>query len=524
MKKLFSLCFLVLVGLELNAQVKHLNRWEIDHKWGYQDYTVISNEERGALIIQPDVARGFKEYAIYFHHLNTELETQWTDTLNLGRQLYLKGYHHVEDKTFLLFQNASQVREVKLVTVNLEKKEIKEYEPKSIVDLDIQEFEVIQNTVIIGGYIENRPAVFAYDLDNQKVRTLSNVYQNNSELVEVRVNSDQVTFNVLASKEDSKKDRTIIVSTYDFGGNLIRGYELVTKRDFNLLSGISSSIYDKEQIVVGLYSIKSGTFPSGIFINHVDRTGQQSMQYVSFGEFETFLDHNGEKRAAKLKRRALDAKKANKDWRYKTDALFNELTETEDGFVLFGEFFKPWSITTRDYIKHQGGLSPYNDISSRNFGSFYNNLGPSRQFDANGEPTKWNFTHAFALKIDKQGRVIRDRSAEIDEEIEGALMRFGAFQHFEDNTYYAFYHNEELVLKYLTDKDAQAAIEPLPLSNEFEKLRYEKESHLGIIDWFDNRFLIFGVQSVKGTNTENNREVFFVNSVQAEPVSAKDND
>lgn len=522
MKKQLLLMFLILLTLSAKAQVKQLNRWEVDHKWGYQDYAVISNNDKGVLVVQPEVTAGLKDYPIYFHLLNTNLEKEWTDTLHVKRQLYLRGYHYQSSKTYLLFQNSTQTREVRLVVVDLSTREIKAYDPKNIVDMDIQEFEVLQNTAIIGGYIEERPAVFAYDIENEKVRTLSNVYQNNSELVEVRLNSDSVTFNVIASKEDFKKDRTLIVSTYDYGGNSVRSYELVTQRDYNLLSGISSSIFDKEQLVMGLYTIKSGTFPSGVYINHVDRTGQQNMRYISFGEFDTFLDHNGERRAEKLKRKALEAKQENKDWRYKTDALFNELTETDEGFMLFGEFFKPRSMNTRDYLKSRGGLNPYRDINSRNIGSFYNDLGPSNQFNGNGDVAEWDFTHAFALKLDKKGNVLWDRSFDIDEEVEGGLTHFGAFQFYQNNAYYAYYHDEELVLKYLNSGDANAAVEPLNLKNETDQIRYEQESYRGIIKWYNNKFLVFGIQSLKGGSSDDNREVFFVNSIEAEPVSAED--
>ena len=521
MKKTLLLIQMIFLAVQLNAQVKQLNRWEVEHNWGNEDYTVISNEDQGVLVVQPKYNSGLKDYPIFFHHLNTSLENQWTDTLLVDRQLYLRGYHSFKDKTFLLFQNSSQAREVKLVVVNMEQKEIKEYEPKNIVDLDIQEFEVIQNTAIIGGYIEERPAVFAYDVENEKVRTLPNVYQNNSELVEVRVNDDGVTFNVLASKEDYKKDRTIVVTTYDYGGNSVRSYEIASLRNYNLLSGISSSIFDKEQVVMGLYTIKSGTFPSGIYINHVDRTGQQTMRYVTFGEFETFLDHNGEKRAEKLKEKAVEAKQAGKDWRYKTDALFHELVETDDGLVLFGEFFKPWSMTTQSYLRSRGGLNPMAS-ASRNFGSFYNNLGPSNQFNSNGDLIEWEFTHAFALKMDKKGNVLWDRSFDINEDVEGGLSFFGAFQFFKDHAYYAYYHDEELILKYLNDKEGMASIEALELREGDEKIRYEKESYRGVVKWYDNKFLVYGIQSIKGFGSESNREVFFVNSIEAEPKSAEE--
>lgn len=517
---------LLLISLGSKSQVEQLARWEVEHDWGNRDYAVISNEDEGVLIIQPDYNEGLKDYPLAIYHLDTNLQPLWADTLKVERQMFLRGYHYQKNKTFLLFQNGNQTKEIKLVVIDLPNKELKEYEPKSIVDLDIQEFEVIRNTAIIGGYIEERPAVFAYDIENEKVRTLSNVYQNNSELVEVRVNSDGVTFNVLASKEDFKKDRTIVVSTYDYGGNPIRDYEMVTQRDYNLLSGISSSIYDKEQVVMGLYNIKSGTFPSGIYINHVDRTGRQTMQYINFGEMETFLDHNGERKAEKLKEKALQAKKSNKDWRYKTDGLFDELIETPDSFILFGEFFKPYNMTTQNYLKNRSGWYSFsNSLNNlRNARTYNQSLPTASGLSGSNFNTQveWDFTHAFAMKIDKKGSVLWDRSFDIDEDLEGSLRKFGAFEYDNDKAYYSYYFDEELVVKYMNDKEALAANEPIQLMNEEEKLRYENEGYTGIIPWYKNRFLVFGVQTIKGASSEDAREVFFVNSIEAKPISAEE--
>jgi len=515
MKKLFSLCFLVLVGLELNAQINHLARYEIPHDWNNDDYIVVSKEEQGALIIEPVIQSGLKDYPIIFHHLNNDLKLDWTDTLDVKRQLFLKGYHYAQKKTYLLFQNTSVSREIKLVVIDQETRKMEAFEPRSIVDLEIQEFEVLRNTAIIGGYIDERPAVFAYDIDNQKVRTLSNVYQNNSELLEVRINADSVTFNVLSSKNDSKKDRTININTYDFGGNAVRDYEIETIRDHHLLNAISSSIYNKEQIVIGLYAIKAGTFPSGIFINHVDRTGQQSMKYVSFGEFDTFLDHNGERRAEKLKKRALKARQESKDWRYKTDGLFRELIETPEGLIMVGEFFKPLSMNTQSYMRNQTGLSPHfrNSFPTRNLSTNDPNL---MNYNQSARQINWDFTHAFAIMVDRKGNLVWDRSATIDESKEDVLDNFGAFQIKGSQVYYALYHKEELRLSNLNDLDKEPSVEPLVLMEPGDKVNFTKEGYQGVTRWYDNRFLVYGVQTIKPGNTNaKNRRVFFVNSIKA---------
>ncbi|OEK03346.1 hypothetical protein BFP97_18255 [Roseivirga sp. 4D4] len=499
------------------GQIEHLNRYELENTWDNLDYLVISNEDNGVMLVRPMNPGSSRNGRVDFSFLNTELESEWDGFFEVKKGEFMRGYHYHGGVNYLLFQMRSDNRFVKIVALDAKGKGIKVFEPKQIVDLEISEFEAIKGSAVVGGYIEGRPAVFVYDMEADEVRTLPNVYQNNSDLLEVRINSDSVTFNVLASQLDDKKDRTVLVNTYDYEGNVVRGYELQTDTEHQLVSAISSSIIDKEQVVVGLYSVKAGTYPSGFFINHVDRTGRQTMNYMNFGEFETFLDHTGKRRAPKMKERALAAKKNRRDWRYKTDALFREMIETDDALIVAGEFYKPWTVTTSNNwrsLNRFGNPAFFNDPT---FNPYSNNAPFDRNF---GVRSDFTFTHAFALVIDQKGNVKWDASFDIDEHPEATLEDFGAFQWSGDEAFYAFYHDEELVVKHLNDKEnKEGSAEPLALMEEGEEIRLERDDFRGITRWFDNRYLVFGVQTIKSSGRgSSSRKVFFINSVAVSPA------
>ncbi len=514
MRKAYLLCLLSICLIPVYGQVDYLNRYEVENDWDNIDYVVVSNEQRGVMLVKPIAPGAGKNATIEYSHLDTELKAVWTGFFETSKSQYLKGYHYHNNVTYLLFQGRSDNRFIKIVALDVLKKEVRTFEPKQIVDLEISEFEAIKGSAIIGGYIEGRPAVFVYDMEADKVRTLPNVYQNNSDLLEVRINADSVTFNVIASQLDDKKDRTMLINTYDYVGNVVRGYELQTDSEHQLMSAVSSSIIEKAQVVVGLYSIKSGTYPSGFYINHVDKTGRQTMKYMNFGEFDTFLEHTGKRRFTKLQARALEAKKENKEWRYKTDVLFREMIELDGKLMIAGEFFKPWSVTSsnnnwRNYNRFSGPTffndPALNSLSGRNFG------GPSNLSDR----SDFNFTHAFAFVIDFSGDVLWDGSFDINENPESALEDFGAFQWEDGAAYYAFYHDKELVMKHLNDsEDKEGYRGALELLNEEEELKFEKDQFRGITRWFGKRYLVFGIQHVKSPDrSEGTRKVFFINSV-----------
>lgn len=519
MRTFLTIWLTTLLLSDLLAQVTHLNRYETEHQWNNQDYLVVSNEHKGILLVKPLIPGAGKNATILLTHLSTDLKETWTSLVEIPKRFFLKGYHYIDDVTYLLFQNRSSNQIVKIVAINPFDQTIEEFEPKQIVDIEIYEFEVLKGSAIIGGYYESRPVVFAYDMKNDRVRTLANVYQNNSELLEVRINSDSLTFNVLASQLDDKKDRTILVNTYDYVGNAIRDYELQTVPDHQLLSAVSSSINDKAQIVAGLYSVKTGTYPSGIFVNHVSRTGEQTMKYMNFGEFETFLNHNGEKRSNKLKQRALEAKKSKREWRYKTDALFREMVEEDDKLLIVGEFFKPWNISTTNYQRQRNQLSPFSYAYDPFFDSSLPITRTTQDFRNNGLPNDFNFTHAFALVIDQNGEILWDGSFDIDETVDGPLMNFGEFQWHNDQAYYSFYHDEELVVKHLNNQEIETGfVTEVDLMEPKDELRYERKDFRGVTRWYDNRYLVYGIQHIRPSDKSSQlRKVFFVNAVTVGP-------
>ena len=512
--KILTLLFFVISFCQ--AQVKYLNRYETERKMNAENYVLIPNSEFGVLLVTPrsTIVSGNKLVDLVF--LNNDLESAWEYELYIDKRFDLIGYYAKGRVSYLLFQNQSNNLFTKVVKVNPLSNSIVEYEPKSIVNLEITEFEVIQNTAILGGYVERLPAVFAYDMENDKVKTLSNVYQKNSELIEVKVNSDSVTFNVLASVLTPQRDRTVLVNSYDYVGNALRDYELQIPKDHQLLTAVSSSIINKEQLITGLYAVKTGSYPSGIFVNHVDKMGVQNMTFYNFGQFETFLNHTG-KRADKLKEKALKAVRENKDWRFKIDGIFKELIEKDGEFVFTGEFYRPWTMSTNNYQRARDRMMSFNEEDNIARQTIYSNSQFPRR---NNEPLTNNilelkYSHSFAFGLDLEGNLLWDGSLKIDETIDTSLSFLGDFIHNEHNTYYAYYHNKLLTVSHLNVKSDTAQYqESLTLPEFGDKLFYEKEDFKSLTWWHGNKFLVQGIQHIKNDDL---RKVYFINAVQVDP-------
>jgi hypothetical protein len=507
------LLFLCIISQGLAAQIEQSGRFEMEFDWRNDAPFVISTEEKGFLMVQSILASQGKDYPLVVIQMDTDLKVVWEDSIRIQREFHLIGYHYTNNKTYLLLQNSPAKTKVRVLAIDNESRQIISHEAKDLLEIEIEEFEIVQNSAVIGGYYDGRPVVMAYDLENDKVRTLPNVFKNNSKLVEVKVNKDGVTFNVLISQDNLARDKTILVSTYDYLGNPVRDYEILTKPEYSLINGVSSSINDISQVVTGLYGYKSDANPAGLYINYIDRVGQQTMQYLSFGELNHFFAYLGEKKAAKYRKKALNAKKAGKEMRYRVHPLLSELIEDDDHYVLFGEFIK--------------GFSNIDDINSRyggydGVGRNYNNRGLNSYNDpftnnglGNMGTNDFEFSHAYTLVLDKQGNIMWDDWAEIDKEMSGLPTNMGELQWLDNRAVYLYYSQEELHGKLM---DSTITHEPLvselALRNENDVLGYENENSLLTIKWYDNHFLVSGVQNIKTDgDASDQKKVFFINKV-----------
>lgn len=524
-RAVFACLFIFLANL-LSAQINQANRYESDHRLNNLSYDVISNQENGVTVVMPIEGDVGTSIRIEFTHLDKNLKESWSGFFEIPQGQQLVGEYYDENITYLLFYASADNSLLNIVALDNDKEEIINYQTDRIGNLEIVEFKTLKSSAIIAGYIDGLPAVFAFDLSANTVRTLPNLYNKNSELLEIRLNNDDLTLNVLVSGFSDDNTRTVVVNTYDYQGQPVRRYTLETIPSFQLRSAVSSSIVDKSQVVVGLYSLGNDPYPTGIYVNHVDKVGKQTMTYRNFGEFESFFDHLGERRGKKIKSRAILAKEGDKNWSYKTEELIEKLYESDGKIIFNASFFTPWTIPFEDVMQPGGRnrrvgsfedpfISPY--TTSRQPIIAVNNP------DVIVRPPNFEVTHAFSMALDQEGKLLSDNSYTVGENPENNLDSFGAFQPGTDQMFYAYYFKKDVMLQALDNPSDKIGFNsPVKLLEDGEKIKNDFDQYRGIISWYDNKFLAYGVQQVKSaTKPATVRTVFFINSIA---VGIEDND
>lgn len=500
--------FLFCTNSALVGQIEHINRFEIEYDWRYENHEVVSNDDRGLTLIQTNRETLGRTYQVKFTHLDKKLEEVWVDSTLMSSKMHLMGYHYLKDRMFVMFQDFPVKKRIEILSLDYKTKTITRHNSNQEVELTLTEFEMIGSTALLGGYLDLRPVVYAFDLKNDRVKALRGIYKNNSKLFEVKVNKDSVTFNVLVGEQNNVKDQTVVVNTYDYEGNQIRDYSLITKTDYSLLDGVSSSINDITQVVVGNYGYKSETLPSGIYINYVNRVGEQVINYFNYSESDSFLNYLKDSREEKVKAKAMEIKANGKEQRYKLLSLTRALKEVDGKLIFTAEYFKPGGsnriASSGINGTRQGNFTSNNERDA--FGNFVQT--PINDFD---------FTHGYTLVLDEQGKKLWDDSFDIDFTLENSLDEHGRFQWVADKEHivYVHYDDKEVIGKILNDEpDNEVQKAKISIQDGHEK-RDELQSTVRITGWYDDLFLVQGIHNVRlKDKSEASKKVFFINAIR----------
>lgn len=488
----------------MSAQVQHLGRFEIPFGWEVEDFHIVPNGTQGVVVLTEERLPANNQAMIKVFQLDELIRPAWSDSLLLNEPFVIEGYDVFAERTLVLLTDEGGIGKFKFVAIDTKARSMASYDAPLIKNMQITDFVAIQQALIIAGTVANRPAAFLYDLKAKQLLTLEQINAPKGEILEVKVNMDKKSFNVLFSTLDRKNDLTVHVNTYGHQGTFIRDYQLDTEPFYQLTNAVSSSINNIEQVVVGLYHYKKGTDPSGYYVNHIDKTGQQRMKYLPFGAFVSFFAHEGKEKAKRLKERSIAGNNSEKPFRYNVEAIVNPILEQDGKLIINTQFFKPRNYVMADGVISKGGKVPRNTWRASSIHALSNNTGVE-------------FTHSFTFSVDLKGELIWDLNTAINTAQKGGLSAFGQFSDDVNNLLFAHYYAEELYIHELRTSKTFFDI-ALPLLDENDELKFESPTFGGLLPWKNNRFVIYGIQHVGDQqNPKNKREVYFVNGIRFIP-------
>ena len=481
------------------AQIEQPERIEIELEQNSNDFVVVSADEQGLILFRDTDERNKQGNKLWeFIHFDTSLKEKWRRTFALDNSLLLRGYDYDEGQLCVLFQKGPyQEKAMDMIDMAIASGDTAYHTVRRIVPVELAFFEIIGQTVVLGGTVNYRPVVVHYDMFTRRVKVLPDIYHENGEIIDIIPNKKDKTFDVLIAETNAKRVKTVTVKAYDQYSNLLQSAPLKPEDHRNLLDAQATEFDGEKQFLAGTFGPKRSRYSRGIFVASLHPDGKQEIRYYNYADLENFFGYMRNKREERVKRRIAKRKEKGKKIRLNYRMVVHELISDDDKYIMLGEAYYP---KYNSYFYN--GYGSYVPVSQRN----------DLYFDG------YRYTHAIAVCFDKKGELLWDHAFKLDNAKSMELKQLVHIGIQDDRVVLMYSVDGEIKSKVVRDNgDVEETIEsPIRLANENEEIKRPEQDVYGITKWYDKYFYVHGIQDIKnlnGSSTGLNRKVFFINKV-----------
>lgn len=502
------------------AQIGQTARYEREHKSNDPEFILVPMGESGMLLIHDkDQYRDGKKLWELFG-LDSDLKESWNLEMDIETRLRLVGYEYKDDLIYILYRTSEhEGSDLNLFTIHAQTREVKRFIIKQQLTFKITHFGVLREAIVLGGYVNNDPAVLIYDLETENLKIIPGFFISETELLDLRINTNN-TFNALIIDRNSKEKKKLILKTFDATGAMLFDDSIEIGGKRSLLSGTTSTLINDELLISGTWTEGTSKQASGIYSVLADPFSDQPIKFYDFGSLEHFLEYQSPKRAAKLRQQSLQAKTSGTIPGFKAYASVMRMEERPGGFALLTEVYQPSAnFNSSPYMTgfsnpyyYGGGYSPYgyNPFMNRYYNAPYQyNNGPSQV----GE-TK--ILYSSLLVFDIKGTLINDYGMVLEEKKSNGLEQTADFVFNEDNIALAYKKEKEIrVMRYTPDGGSLDTLQT-SLEKPGEVVRSDSENG-NVRFWYQNYMYSWGYQRIKDQeklSEDPTRYVFYINKIR----------
>lgn len=491
----------------LQAQVKQPARLEIELKHDEDEFHVIPAGKDGVFVHQQN--RKETSYNKTVHELymyDTTLNERWKSRLEISARVNYRGYEYRDGKLYLLFtETRNRTEDYHLFVIDVETSFVRGFKVQNDMPIELTEFTVLDDLVLMGGYVNYRPAVFAYDVSEERFRVLPGLYLNNSELLELKVSPEQKTFTVLYTDQNLDKQQTIGSKTYNNKGELVFEYRLNPEKDHYLLYGRTTSFDDDAVHIAGTYAYSNSKYSRGVFVASVAADGKQQINYYNYGDLDNFFSYMKDKRQKRIRERISRRMAQGKKVKFNYRLLVHDIIESNGTHILLGEAFYP-KYTNR-------GVSPYMSDFSRS------NSYPQQYLEG------YKYTHAIVVGFDSKGKLLWDNSFEINEVTTDQLEKLVHVQPEDDYTVLLYSFEGAIKTKIIRNDQVleSKSEEKIALQESTDVAQNPEYGTTKLVSWYGPYFFAYGTQRIRSEGDsplKPGRRVFYINKIMYEADEA----
>ncbi len=482
------------------AQFEQPKRYEYDLGAFDNFFEVLSLDDKGIMLFRETDERSRDGRFWEIIRLDKDLNEVWKIKRPFGYHLNLNGYAYGGGRFFLLFRNERKSnKQLDMFEFGLNGGELDHHEIEHLFPIQLTEFEVTGSAAIYGGYYNYRPVVMHYDFEERKTKVLRAIYNNRTQLVQVKVHEDD-SYSIVTTERTKDRRNTLAVKSYDPNGELSLNSILEPGDGRNFIFGRSTKSNIDNQVLAGTYSNHRTTYSRGLFIANVAEDGSQNINYYDYGELENFFSYMKARRQERVKNRILRKKVKGKTARFSYRLIVHDIIKHGDKYIMLGEAFYP-------KYSHYYGTGPAGSNAPFTLGSQGNLLLEG-----------YRYTHAVVIGFDEKGKLLWDNSFEITDVLSPSVDQF-VNASVQDDKIVLLYLHENVVRSKIIQSDSVLegkSFNDIKLKFEDDIVNDNNTNVGGLEKWHDKYFFAYGVQRIKNLRNMGvklNRRVFFVNKL-----------
>ncbi|WP_269014134.1 hypothetical protein [Aquirufa nivalisilvae] len=477
---------------------------------------------------------GKQEFSI--QKFSTNLEQVWYTSGTIDNGLDYVNYSFDGKSLNLLFSRFKS-NSYQIVRVNVSKGSFEKFQIYSVDRMEISNFKALNESLFIGGIVNNQPVILFTNLKERKTRILPSVVKGQAEIQSMDLDSIQQQVNVTYSVGNRAKNYQLIIKSFDEDGGQIGQIVMNPNEEFAMMNAKSTQLNDSLQVIVGTYGHKTtigsskGPSSQGIYFNsYLDGELLQS-KFHSFTKFSNFFNFLTPKQKEKQEKKIKDKESKGEDLRLDYRLLIHEIIKKGDHYIVvaeafypdykynnfgpygsmmgLGSFYSPWSMMYNPYrwgYGYYGLYSPYSSYYSPWGYRGYNYYGNQQQFDG------WVYTHAVIVELDEKGELLWDHCIDMKDLKEPKLIQKIKTSIQGDQIVLSFNLDNQIITKTIKNqgKSESESIQNISTENEGDKIRRSSRSELNY--WFGPYFLANGYQTI--SNEEGRRSVYYLNKIE----------
>ncbi|MEM9326492.1 MAG: hypothetical protein AAGA85_12585 [Bacteroidota bacterium] len=468
-----------------------------------EDYTIINGEDDGLMLVVQTYAKIEGKYAWQLAKLDTDLNEVWRKSVLVSLTATMLGYEYFDGKFYVLVSE-SQYRTQDMVVYEIDVDgNIQTFEITTVFPISLAYFEVIGETLLLGGNVNARPVIITYGLEERKPKVLPGFYDNRNEILDVVIDDEELMFTVILRERLVSKQYSVRAKTFTAEGFLVQDLLVESGERRNLIDAASTNFESGIQMLAGAHSKRSTSYSKGLYLAKFVNGRQQFIEYHNYADLENFFGFMSDKREQRIKRRIERRKQMGKKNKFNYRLIVHDMIQNDDGVnIMVGEAYYP------RYTSSSGFGSPYP------YGGYGGRFtGPSSSF------LGFKYTHTIVVAFDNNGKIIWDHSFKIQDALTYSLQKFVSVSYFDD----------QIVLMYLDENEIRSKIvqgneviegqtfNPVKLSNQNEEVKSKNPEIEGLDHWYDNNFYAFGLHNLTDVSKGNfwsSRKVFYINKIE----------